>query len=34
MNAVVLDFENLQVRSAMGQVPATSGPFEVTEVRP
>ena len=34
MNAVVLDFANLQVRSAMGQVPATSGPFEVTEVRP
>lgn len=34
MNAVVLDFEHLQVRSAMGQVPATSGPFEVTEVRP
>ena len=34
MNAVVLDFANLQVRSAMGQVPATSGPFLVTEVRP
>ncbi len=34
MNAVVLDFANLQVRSAMGQVPATNGPFEVTEVRP
>lgn len=34
MNAVVLDFENLQVRSAMGQVPATAGSFEVTEVRP
>lgn len=34
MNAVVLDLENLQVRSAMGQIPATSGPFEVTEVRP
>ena len=34
MNAVVLDFENLQIRSAMGQVPATAGPFEVTEVRP
>ncbi|MDP2276003.1 MAG: hypothetical protein Q8K32_34990 [Archangium sp.] len=34
MNAVVLDFENLQVRSAMGQVPATAGPFEVTEVKP
>ena len=34
MNAVVLDLANLQVRSAMGQVPATAGPFEVTEVRP
>lgn len=34
MNAVVLDLANLQVRSAMGQVPATDGPFEVTEVRP
>jgi hypothetical protein len=34
MNAVVLDFEHLQVRSAMGAVPATSAPFEVTEVRP
>ena len=34
MNAVVLDFEQLQVRSAMGQVPATAAPFEVTEVRP
>jgi hypothetical protein len=34
MNAVVLDFERLQVRSAMGAVPATSAPFEVTEVRP
>ena len=34
MNAVVLDFANLEVRSAMGQVPATAGPFEVTEVRP
>ncbi len=34
MNAVVLDLANLQVRSAMGQVPATSGRFEVTEVRP
>ncbi|MDP1826821.1 MAG: hypothetical protein Q8L48_26350 [Archangium sp.] len=34
MNAVVLDFEHLQVRSAMGEVPATNAPFEVTEVRP
>jgi hypothetical protein len=34
MNAVVLDFEHLQLRSAMGQVPATNAPFEVTEVRP
>lgn len=34
MNAVVLDLENLEVRSAMGQVPATSGQFEVTKVRP
>ena len=34
MNAVVLDLEHLQVRSAMGQVPATAGQFEVTEVRP
>lgn len=34
MNAVVLDLEALQVRSAMGAVPATSVPFEVTEVRP
>lgn len=34
MNAVVLDLANRQVRSAMGQVPATNGPFEVTEVRP
>lgn len=33
MNAVVLDFDKLQVRSAMGAVPATSMPFEVTEVR-
>ncbi|MEW6432840.1 MAG: hypothetical protein AB1730_15150 [Myxococcota bacterium] len=34
MNAVVLDLGARQVRSAMGQVPATDGPFEVTEVRP
>ncbi len=34
MNAVVLDFENLQIRQAMGAVPATSMPFEVVEVRP
>ncbi len=34
MNAVVLDFAKLEVRSAMGAVPATSVPFEVTEVRP
>jgi hypothetical protein len=34
MNAVVLDLTNLQVRSAMGLVPATDGPFEVTEVKP
>lgn len=34
MNAVVLDLEALQVRSAMGAVPATSVPFEITEVRP
>jgi hypothetical protein len=34
MNAVVLDFDALEVRSAMGQVPATNAPFEVTEVRP
>lgn len=33
MNAVVLDFQKLQVRSAMGAMPATSMPFEVTEVR-
>lgn len=34
MNAVVLDFDALEVRAAMGQVPATNAPFEVTEVRP
>lgn len=34
MNAVVLDLGARQVHSAMGQVPATEGPFEVTEVRP
>lgn len=34
MNAVVLDLGARQVHSAMGQVPATDGPFEVTEVRP
>jgi len=33
MNAVVLDLGARQVHSAMGQVPATEGPFEVTEVR-
>ncbi len=33
MNAVVLDFKNLQVRSAMGAVPATTMPFEITEVQ-
>jgi hypothetical protein len=33
MNAVVLDLGARQVHSAMGQVPATDGPFEVTEVR-
>jgi hypothetical protein len=34
MNAVVIDVKNLEVRSAIGQVPATNGPFEVTGVRP
>lgn len=34
MNAVMLDLGARQVHSAMGQVPATDGPFEVTEVRP
>jgi hypothetical protein len=34
MNAVVLDLVARHVHSAMGQVPATDGPFEVTEVRP
>ncbi len=34
MNAVVLDFENLRVRTAMGEVPATAAPFEAVEVRP
>jgi hypothetical protein len=33
MDAVVLDLGARQVHSAMGQVPATDGPFEVTEVR-
>ena len=33
MNAVVLDFKHLQLRSAMGAVPATAMPFEITEVR-
>jgi hypothetical protein len=34
MNAVVLDLAKGEVRSAIGQVPATNGPFEVTEVVP
>ncbi|HEY1087822.1 MAG TPA: hypothetical protein VGE37_09010, partial [Archangium sp.] len=34
MNAVVIDVKNLEVRSAIGQVPATNGPFETTGVRP
>lgn len=34
MNAVVLDLQKLQVRQAMGTVPATLSPFEITEVRP
>lgn len=34
MIATVLDLGAKQVRSAMGQEPATAGPFEVTEVSP
>lgn len=34
MNAVVLDVVQRRVHSAMGQVPATDGLFETTEVRP
>ncbi|HEY0880918.1 MAG TPA: hypothetical protein VGD87_05280 [Archangium sp.] len=34
MNAVVIDVKNLEVRSAIGQVPATNGPFETAGVRP
>ncbi|MFO0598516.1 MAG: hypothetical protein U0228_24635 [Myxococcaceae bacterium] len=34
MNAVVIDLKKGEIHSAMGQVPATAGPFETTAVRP